>query len=151
MDFKRMQRICKSIDYSNADDLLQEAYLKVHNRYPINEEFYAIFYTVARNIFLKEKQKEKPIELLPADIEDTIYQEDIYKKALDNFLVKKINSIFADVVELYLLGNNLSSISRATGINRVKLTYIIETAKNEIGIEYIRIATDSNRDDSNVI
>ena len=151
MDFKRLQRICKSIDYYNADDLLQEAYLKVHNRYPLNEEFYSIFYKVARNIFLKEKQKEKPFELLPADIEDTIYQEDIYKKALDNFLVKKINSIFADVVELYLLGNNLSSISRATGINRVKLTYIIETAKNEIGIEYIRIASNSNRDDSNVI
>jgi DNA-directed RNA polymerase specialized sigma24 family protein len=151
MDFKRLQRICKSIDYYNADDLLQEAYLKVHNRYPINEEFYSIFYKVARNIFLKEKQKEKPIELLPADIEDIEYKEDIYKKALDNFLVKKINSIFADVVELYLLGNNLSSISRATGINRVKLTYIIETAKNEIGIEYIRIASNSNFDNDSII
>ena len=151
MDFKRLQRICKSIDYSNADDLLQEAYLKVHNRYPINEEFYAIFYTVARNIFLKEKQKEKPVELLPADIEETTYNENIYQKALDKFLINKNNTIFADVIELYLIEPNLSNISRKTGINRVKLTYLLETAKNEIGIEYIRIASSSNFDNDSII
>jgi hypothetical protein len=147
MDVKKLLSICKGIDRFNAKDLMQDTFIRLNNRYPINDDYYKIFYTTAKNIFLDTKRKKTPhtttIDLI--DIQDTeSYNPSIYKKALDNFLVKKNNTIFADVIELYLICPNITKMSKQTNISRIKLHKIIETSKNEIGLEYIRIASNIN-------
>jgi hypothetical protein len=154
MDVNKLLSICKGIDRLNAQDLMQDTFIRLNNRYPINEDYYKIFYTTAKNIFLDGKRKKTPqisnIDLI--DIQDTeSYNPSIYKKALDNFLVKKNNTIFADVIELYLVCPNITKMSKQTNISRIKLHKIIETSKNEIGLEYIRIASNINGDNDIVI
>jgi hypothetical protein len=154
MDVNKLLSICKGIDRFNAQDLMQDTVIRLNNRYPINEDYYKIFYTTAKNIFLDGKRKKTPqisnIDLI--DIQDTeSYDPSIYKKALDNFLVKKNNTIFADVIELYLVCPNITKMSKQTNISRIKLHKIIETSKNEIGLEYIRIASNINGDNDIVI
>jgi hypothetical protein len=154
MDVNKLLSICKGIDRFNAQDLMQDTFLRLNNRYPINEDYYKIFYTTAKNIFLDGKRKKTPqisnIDLI--DIQDTeSYNPSIYKKALDNFLIKKNNTIFADVIELYLVCPNITKMSKQTNISRIKLHKIIETSKNEIGLEYIRIASNINGDNDIVI
>ena len=149
MDVNKLLSICKGIDRFNAQDLMQDTFLRLNNRYPINEDYYKIFYTTAKNIFLDGKRKKTPqitsIDLI--DIQDTeTYNPSIYKKALDNFLIKKNNTIFADVIELYLVCPNITKMAKQTNISRIKLHKIIETSKNEIGLEYIRIASNLNSD-----
>jgi hypothetical protein len=149
MDVKKLLSICKGIDRFNAQDLMQDTFIRLNNRYPINDDYYKIFYTTAKNIFLDTKRKKTPntttIDLI--DIQDTeTYNPSIYKKALDNFLIKKNNTIFADVIELYLICPNITKMSKQTNISRIKLHKIIETSKNEIGLEYIRIASNINSD-----
>ena len=154
MDVQKLLSICKSIDRFNAQDLMQDTFIRLNNRYPINEDYYKIFYTTAKNIFLDGKRKKTPqitnIDLI--DIQDTeSYNPSIYKKALDNFLIKKNNTIFADVIELYLVCPNITKMAKQTNISRIKLHKIIETSKNEIGLEYIRIASNINGDNDIVI
>ena len=149
MDVKKLLSICKGIDRFNAQDLMQDTFIRLNNRYPINDDYYKIFYTTAKNIFLDTKRKKTPntttIELI--DIQDSeSYNPSIYKKALDNFLIKKNNTIFADVIELYLICPNITKMAKQTNISRIKLHKIIETSKNEIGLEYIRIASNINSD-----
>jgi hypothetical protein len=149
MDVKKLLSICKGIDRFNAQDLMQDTFIRLNNRYPINDDYYKIFYTTAKNIFLDTKRKKTPntttIDLI--DIQDSeTYNPSIYKKALDNFLVKKNNTIFADVIELYLICPNITKMAKQTNISRIKLHKIIETSKNEIGLEYIRIASNINSD-----
>jgi hypothetical protein len=149
MDVNKLLSICKGIDRFNAQDLMQDTFIRLNNRYPINEDYYKIFYTTAKNIFLDGKRKKTPqisnIDLI--DIQDTeSYNPSIYKKALDNFLIKKNNTIFADVIELYLVCPNITKMAKQTNISRIKLHKIIETSKNEIGLEYIRIASNINGD-----
>jgi hypothetical protein len=150
MDVKKLLSICKGIDRFNAQDLMQDTFIRLNNRYPINDDYYKIFYTTAKNIFLDTKRKKTPntttIDLI--DIQDSeTYNPSIYKKALDNFLIKKNNTIFADVIELYLICPNITKMSKQTNISRIKLHKIIETSKNEIGLEYIRIASNLNSTD----
>ena len=154
MDVNKLLSICKGIDRFNAQDLMQDTFIRLNNRYPINEDYYKIFYTTAKNIFLDGKRKKTPqisnIDLI--DIQDTeSYNPSIYKKALDNFLIKKNNTIFADVIELYLVCPNITKMAKQTNISRIKLHKIIETSKNEIGLEYIRIASNINGDNDIVI
>jgi hypothetical protein len=149
MDVKKLLSICKGIDRFNAQDLMQDTFIRLNNRYPINDDYYKIFYTTAKNIFLDGKRKKTPntttIDLI--DIQDSeTYNPSIYKKALDNFLIKKNNTIFADVIELYLICPNITKMAKQTNISRIKLHKIIETSKNEIGLEYIRIASNINSD-----
>ena len=149
MDVQKLLSICKGIDRFNAQDLMQDTFIRLNNRYPINEDYYKIFYTTAKNIFLDTKRKKTPntttIDLI--DIQDSeTYNPSIYKKALDNFLIKKNNTIFADVIELYLICPNITKMAKQTNISRIKLHKIIETSKNEIGLEYIRIASNINSD-----
>jgi hypothetical protein len=154
MDVKKLLSICKGIDRFNAQDLMQDTFIRLNNRYPINEDYYKIFYTTAKNIFLDSKRKKTPhtttIDLI--DIQDTeSYNPSIYKKALDNFLIKNNSTIFADVIELYLICPNITKMSKQTNISRIKLHKIIETSKNEIGLEYIRIASNINSDNDTTI
>ena len=147
MDVKKLLSICKGIDRFNAEDLMQDTFIRLNNRYPINDDYYKIFYTTAKNIFLDSKRKKIPpitnIDLI--DIQDTeTYNPSIYKKALDKFLLSKKDTIFADVIELYLICPNITEMSRQTNISRIILHKIIETSKNEIGLEYIRIASNIN-------
>lgn len=147
MDVKKLLSICKGIDRLNAQDLMQDTFLRLNNRYPINDDYYKIFYTTAKNIFLDSKRKKTPqtitIDLI--DLQDTeTYNPSIYKKALDKFLLSKKDTIFADVIELYLICPNITEMSRRTNISRIILHKIIETSKNEIGLEYIRIASNIN-------
>lgn len=154
MDLKRLQAICKSIDRVNYKDLLQDTFIRLNNRYPINDDYYKIFYTTAKNIFLDSKRKKIPptitIDLIDIQDSDT-YNPSIYKKALDKFLLLKKDTIFADVIELYLICPNITEMSRQTNISRIILHKIIETSKNEIGLEYIRIASNINGNNDIVI
>lgn len=151
MDVKKLLNICKGIDRNNAHDLMQDTFIRLNNRYPINDDYYKIFYTTAKNIFLDSQRRKTPhtvtIDLIDIQDSDT-YNPSIYKKALDNFLIKNNNTIFADVIEFYLICPNIVEISRQTKISRIKLHKIIEISKNEIGLEYIRIASNlvSNND-----
>jgi hypothetical protein len=122
MDVNKLLSICKGIDRFNAQDLMQDTFLRLNNRYPINDDYYKIFYTTAKNIFLDAKRKKTPqitsIDLI--DIQDTeTYNPSIYKKALDNFLIKKNNTIFADVIELYLVCPNITKMAKQTNISRI--------------------------------
>ena len=154
MDVKKLLSICKGIDRLNAQDLMQDTFLRLNNRYPINDDYYKIFYTTAKNIFLDSKRKKTPqtitIDLI--DLQDTeTYNPSIYKKALDKFLLSKKDTIFADVIELYLICPNITEMSRQTNISRIILHKIIEISKNEIGLEYIRIASNINGNNDIVI
>lgn len=154
MDVKKLLNICKGIDRNNAEDLMQDTFLRLNNRYPINDDYYKIFYTTAKNIFLDSKRKKTPntITIDLVDVQDNeTYNPSIYKKALDKFLLSKKDTIFADVIELYLICPNITEMSRQTNISRIKLHKIIETSKNEIGLEYIRIASNINGNNDIVI
>lgn len=150
MDVKRLKQICKQIDRINYEDLLQDTFIRLNGKYAVDEDYYKIFRTTAKNIFLNDYKKKKvqtiSLELTseaPA-LED--YNPTIYKKALDNYLILNNNTIFADVIELYLICPNISEMSKRIGIPRLKLHRIIENAKNGIGIEYIRITSNISID-----
>lgn len=149
MDIKRLERMCKSIDYNNYNDLLNDTFLQLNGRYKVdNDIYYKIFYTTAKNIHINNLKKKKliTINIGDIDVEEDIYNPSIYKLALDSYLIKNKSSILADLIELYLVCPNISEIAKQTNINRLKVHRLIENAKNGIGIEYIRIASNIDSD-----
>lgn len=155
MDITRLKSICKSIDSINFDDLMQDTFIRLNGRYEVNEDYYKIFYTTAKNIFLDEKKKKKIKQTSIEEVKEIQdyekYNPSLYKKALDSFLIKNKNTIFADVIELYLLCPNITRIANKIELNRLQTHRLIEVAKNGIGLEYIRIASNIGNDNDNTI
>lgn len=155
MDLKRLKQICKSIDRHNYDDLLQDTYIRLNGKHTFDEKYYYLFYVTAKNLYLNQQKKKKivttSLELTkePEQLDD--YDPSIYKKALDKFLLSNNNTIFADVIELYLICPNITKMSKHIGIPRLKLHRILENAKNGIGIEYLRIASNIDSDNDIVV
>lgn len=151
-------RMAQKFDYDNAEDLVQEMYLKIHNLNPteVNEVY---IYRTIKSIFLDDYRKKK-LTAFPLrgcdipDIEDEDEDEDelelseIPLTCTELLVLKKLYGYTtenADTLQITIhKGKSLLSISKEVNIPYKRLYTALLTAKQKI-YEY-RIRRYSGKD-----
>ena len=141
---KELLFMAKKFDCNNADDLLQDTYLKLYETgKQIHEIDFGYIYMVMRSIFIDKKrnQKEIPIDdFTDFEICNEDYQEqkinldklsNVEKQLYYSYFGRKItndkNEIIAEID-----GVNLSKLSRETGIPYRTIYYRFNNIKLKI-------------------
>ena len=141
---KELLCMAKKFDCNNADDLLQDTYLKLYETgKQIHEIDFGYIYMVMRSIFIDKKrnQKEIPIDdFTKFEICNEDYQEqkinldklsNVEKQLYYSYFGRKItndkNEIIAEID-----GVNLSKLSRETGIPYRTIYYRFNNIKLKI-------------------
>ncbi len=145
-------RMAKKFDYDNAEDLVQEMYLKIHNLNPTEvNEFY--IYRTIKSIFLDDYRKKK-LTAFPlrggdipdiedeSEIEDELKLSEIQLTCTELLVVQKLYGYTtenADTLQITIhKGKSLLSISKEIGKPYKILYKALLTAKQKIYEHRIR-------------
>lgn len=139
-------RMAQKFDYDNAEDLVQEMYLKIHNLNPTEvNEFY--IYRTIKSIFLDDYRKKKltAFPLRDGDIPDIADESEIQDElelseiplTCTEFLVLKKHYGYttenAETLQITIHnGKSLLSIAKEVNIPYKRLYTALLTAKNKI-------------------
>ena len=151
-------RMAQKFDYENAEDLVQEMYLKIHNLNPteVNEVY---IYRTIKSIFVDEYKKKKltafplrggDIPDIPdeSEIEDELELSKIPLTCTELLVLKKLYGYTtenADTLQITIhKGKSLLSIAKEVNIPYKRLYTALLTAKKKI-YEY-RIRRHSGKD-----
>ena len=151
-------RMAQKFDYDNAEDLVQEMYLKIHNLNPteVNEVY---IYRTIKSIFLDDYRKKKLTAFLlrggdipdiedEDEIEDELKLSEIPLTCTELLVLKKLYGYTtenADTLQITIhKGKSLLSISKEVNLPYKRLYTALLTAKKKI-YEY-RIRRHSEKD-----
>lgn len=151
-------RMAQKFDYDNAEDLVQEMYLKIHNLNPteVNEVY---IYRTIKSIFVDDYKKKKltafplrggDIPDIPdeSEIEDELELSEIPLTCTELLVLKKLYGYTtenADTLQITIhKGKSLLSISKEVNLPYKRLYTALLTAKKKI-YEY-RIRRYSEKD-----
>ena len=151
-------RMAQKFDYDNAEDLVQEMYLKIHNLNPteVNEVY---IYRTIKSIFLDDYKKKK-LTAFPlrggdipdiedeSEIQDELELSEIPLTCTELLVIQKLYGYTtenADTLHITIhKGKSLLSISKEVNLPYKRLYTALLTAKNKI-YEY-RIRRYSEKD-----
>ena len=139
-------RMAKKFDYDNAEDLVQEMYLKIHNLNPteVNEVY---IYRTIKSIFLDDYKKKKltafplrggdiPDIADESEIEDELELSEIPLTCTELLVLKKLYGYTTENAETLQItihkGKSLLSISKEIGKPYKTLYKALLTAKKKI-------------------
>ena len=139
-------RMAQKFDYDNAEDLVQEMYLKIHNLNPteVNEVY---IYRTIKSIFLDEYKKKKltafplrggdiPDIADESEIEDELKLSEIPLTCTELLVLKKLYGYTTENAETLQItihkGKSLLSISKEIGKPYKTLYKALLTAKKKI-------------------
>ena len=151
-------RMAQKFDYDNAEDLVQEMYLKIHNLNPteVNEVY---IYRTIKSIFLDDYKKKKltafplrggdiPDIADESEIQDELELSEIPLTCTELLVLKKLYGYTTENAETLQItihkGKSLLSISKEIGKPYKRLYTALLTAKKKI-YEY-RISIHSKAD-----
>lgn len=151
-------RMAQKFDYDNAEDLVQEMYLKIHNLNPteVNEVY---IYRTIKSIFVDEYKKKKltafplrggdiPDIADESEIEDELELSEIPLTCTELLVLKKLYGYTtenADTLQITIhKGKSLLSIAKEVNLPYKRLYTALLTAKKKI-YEY-RIRRYSEKD-----
>ena len=151
-------RMAQKFDYDNAEDLVQEMYIKIHNLNPaeVNEVY---IYRTIKSIFVDDYKKKKlnafplrgvDIPDIPdeSEIEDELELSEIPLTCTELLVLKKLYGYTtenADTLQITIhKGKSLLSISKEVNLPYMVLYRALKTAKKKI-YEY-RIRRYSEKD-----
>ena len=151
-------RMAQKFDYDNAEDLVQEMYLKIHNLNPteVNEVY---IYRTIKSIFLDDYRKKKltafplrggdiPDIADESEIEDELELSEIPLTCTELLVLKKLYGYTTENAETLQItihkGKSLLSISKEVNLPYKRLYTALLTAKKKI-YEY-RIRRYSEKD-----
>ena len=139
-------RMAQKFDYDNADDLVQEMYLKIHNLNPteVNEVY---IYRTIKSIFVDDYKKKK-ILTAPLNGKEAYNIEDDYNEDAD-FQISEIPLTCTELLVVQKLygyttenadtlqitihkGKSLLSISKEVELSYMVLYRALKTAKKKI-------------------
>ena len=151
-------RMAQKFDYDNAEDLVQEMYLKIHNLNPTEvNEFY--IYRTIKSIFVDDYKKKKltafplrggdiPDIADESEIEDELKLSEIPLTCTELLVIQKLYGYTTENAETLQItihkGKSLLSISKEIGKPYKTLYKALLTAKKKI-YEY-RIRRHSEKD-----
>ena len=146
-------RMAQKFDYDNAEDLVQEMYLKIHALNPTEVNDYYIYRTI-KSIFIDDYKKKKILTAFPLrggdipDIEDEDEIEDdldfskIPLTCTELLVLKKLYGYTTENAETLQItihkGKSLLSISKEVNLPYKRLYTALLTAKNKIYEHRIR-------------
>ncbi len=139
-------RMAQKFDYDNAEDLVQEMYLKIYNLNPteVNEVY---IYRTIKSIFLDDYKKKKltAFPLRGGDIPDIAYESEIQEElelseiqltCTELLVLKKLYGYTtenADTLQITIhKGKSLLSISKEVNLPYKRLYTALLTAKKKI-------------------
>ena len=151
-------RMAQKFDYDNADDLVQEMYLKIHNLNPteVNEVY---IYRTIKSIFVDDYKKKKltafplrggDIPEMPDEIEikDELELSDVPLTCTELLVLKKLYGYTtenADTLQITVhKGKSLLSISKEVNLPYMPLYRALKTAKKKIYEYRIRRHSEKN-------
>ena len=151
-------RMAQKFDYDNAEDLVQEMYLKIHNLNPteVNEVY---IYRTIKSIFVDDYKKKKltafplrggDIPEIPDDCEnkDELELSEIPLTCTELLVLKKLYGYTtenADTLQITVhKGKSLLSISKEVNLSYMVLYRALKTAKNKIYEYRIRRHSEKN-------
>ena len=139
-------RMAQKFDYDNAEDLVQEMYLKIHNLNP-NEVNEVYIYRTIKSIFLDDYRKKK-LTAFPlrggdipdiedeSEIEDELKLSEIQLTCTELLVLKKLYGYTTENAETLQItihkGKSLLSISKEIGKPYKTLYKALLTAKKKI-------------------
>ena len=139
-------RMAQKFDYDNAEDLVQEMYLKIHNLNPTEvNEFY--IYRTIKSIFLDDYRKKKltAFPLRGGDIPDIADEDEIQDElelseipltCTELLVLKKLYGYTTENAETLQItihkGKSLLSISKEVNLPYKRLYMALLTAKKKI-------------------
>ena len=139
-------RMAQKFDYDNAEDLVQEMYLKIHNLNPTEvNEFY--IYRTIKSIFLDDYRKKKltafplrggdiPDIADESEIEDELELSEIPLTCTELLVLKKLYGYTtenADTLQITIhKGKSLLSIAKEVNLPYKRLYTALLTAKKKI-------------------
>lgn len=155
-------RMAQKFDYDNAEDLVQEMYLKIHNLNPteVNEVY---IYRTIKSIFI-DGYKKKKILTAPLNGKEAYNIEDDYNEDAD-FQISEIPLTCTELLVIQKLygyttentdtlqitihkGKSLLSIAKEVNLPYKRLYTVLLTAKNKIYEHRIRR---HNQEDNGVL
>ena len=139
-------RMAQKFDYDNAEDLVQEMYLKIHNLNPteVNEVY---IYRTIKSIFLDDYRKKRltafplrggdiPDIADESEIEDELKLSEIPLTCTELLVLKKLYGYTTENAETLQItihkGKSLLSISKEIGKSYKTLYTALLTAKKKI-------------------
>ena len=139
-------RMAQKFDYDNAEDLVQEMYLKIHNLNPteVNEVY---IYRTIKSIFLDDYRKKKltafplrggdiPDIADESEIQDELELSEIPLTCTELLVLKKLYGYTtenADTLQITIhKGKSLLSISKEVNLPYKRLYTALLTAKKKI-------------------
>lgn len=139
-------RMAQKFDYDNAEDLVQEMYLKIHNLNPaeVNEVY---IYRTIKSIFLDDYRKKKltafplrggdiPDIADESEIQDELELSEIPLTCTELLVLKKLYGYTTENAETLQItihkGKSLLSISKEVNLPYKRLYTALLTAKNKI-------------------
>lgn len=151
-------RMAQKFDYDNAEDLVQEMYLKIHNLNPteVNEVY---IYRTIKSIFLDDYRKKKltafplrggdiPDIADESEIEDELELSEIPLTCTELLVLKKLYGYTTENAETLQItihkGKSLLSISKEVNLPYKRLYTALLTAKKKIYEYRIRRYSESN-------